>query len=108
MFKLFCLFYSAGVGRTGTFIAIDMLTRYIQDVLSQDDSPTILNGHADKDDDDDPIYANLTDTGNGLMMENRKLLKENKAEIDIFRTVLWLRSQRRLLVQQEVSPVKQL
>ncbi len=93
------LFYSDGVGRTGTFIAIDMLTRYIRDVLSQGDSPTSLNGHADNDDDNDHVL----DTVNGLMMENRKVHKENKAGIDIFRTVLWLRSQRRLLVQQEVS-----
>ncbi len=84
-----------------------MLTRYIRDVLSQGDSPTILNRHADSDDDDnDHIYANVSDTGNGLMMDKRKMLKEIKAEIDIFRTVLWLQTQRRLVILREVSPVR--
>ncbi len=103
---------SAGVGRTGTFIAIDMLTRYIEAALSPGRRMTIIHdefqaiggfNEADDGDDGSPIYMNLSDAENALMLENRRMLARATEDVDIFRTVLWLRSKRRFLVQEEVN-----
>ncbi|VDL64617.1 unnamed protein product [Hymenolepis diminuta] len=56
---------SAGVGRTGTFIAIDMLARYIRSLMLSAKQNGLMNG---KDSEEsilnEAIYANLTDSGN--------------------------------------------
>ncbi len=85
-----------------------MLTRYIQDALTpvHNEFPT-FDGFDETDDhgDGSPIYVNVRETENALMLENRRMLARTTEDVDIFRTVLWLRSKRRFLVQEEVKSV---
>ncbi len=89
-----------------------MLTRYIEAALSPGRRMTIIHDEfhaiggfnaADDGDDDNPIYMNLREADNALMLENRQMLARATEDVDIFRTVLWLRSKRRFLVQEEVN-----
>ena len=89
---------SAGVGRTGTFIAIDMLARYIRGLMEDG----VKNGGY-KIPPEEAVYSNLTESGKSILLENRLTLSKVSASIDIFKTVLWLRSQRLKSVQQDVS-----
>ncbi len=86
-----------------------MLTRYIQDALTPVHNEFHIIGGFDETDDysDDgsPIYVNVRETENALMLENRKMLARTTEDVDVFRTVLWLRSKRRFLVQEEVKAV---
>ncbi len=86
-----------------------MLTRYIQDALTPvHDEIHTFGGFDETDDhgdDGSPIYVNVRETENALMLDNRKLLARTTEDVDIFRTVLWLRSKRRFLVQEEVKAV---
>ncbi len=89
-----------------------MLTRYIEAALSPGRRMTIIHdeshsiggfNEADDGDDGSPIYINMREAENALMLENRRMLARATEDVDIFRTVLWLRSKRRFLVREEVS-----
>ncbi len=86
-----------------------MLTRYIQDALTpvHNEFPTFdgFDETSDHGDDGSPIYVNVRETENALILENRKMLARTTEDVDIFDTVLWLRSKRRFLVQEEVNAV---
>lgn len=75
-----------------------MLTRHVEHALESSGQKTPQKT-AQLIVDDEPLYANLT----GTEMTKFPLQNRSADEIDIFKTVLWLRSQRRLLVQQEVK-----
>ncbi len=96
------IFCSAGIGRTGTFIAIDMLARFIQDTLSEINvGGRITESRVEEE---DHVYANLSNMDNlPLPDQNRRALEQSTEDVDIYGTVLWLRSQRRFLVQKDVS-----
>ncbi len=84
-----------------------MLTRYIQDAVSPvHDGVHTFGGFDETDnhgDDGSATYVNVREAENALMLENRKILARTTEDVDIFRTVLWLRSKRRFLVQEEVN-----
>ncbi|KAM7534626.1 hypothetical protein Aperf_G00000112642 [Anoplocephala perfoliata] len=90
---------SAGVGRTGTFLAIDMLARYIFGLISSGEGSGLANGKEEGE----SIYANLTTSGKSIPLQNRKSMKNCTSNIDIFQTVLWLRSQRMKSVEQDIQ-----
>ncbi|KAL5103289.1 Receptor-type tyrosine-protein phosphatase alpha [Taenia crassiceps] len=96
---------SAGVGRTGTFIAIDMLARYIQRLVQMDDEESVSNAKAEEDDASwhESVYANLTASGKAILLHNRATLDKSTPTVDVFETVLWLRSQRLKTVQQDIQ-----
>lgn len=49
------------------------------------------------------VYANLTESGKAILLHNRATLDKCTLTVDIYQTVLWLRSQRLKTVQQDVS-----
>ncbi|VDO01876.1 unnamed protein product [Rodentolepis nana] len=94
---------SAGVGRTGTFMAIDMLARYIRDLMAFEGQNCLMNGKEDMESTfNESIYANLTDSGKSIVLQNRSTLAKCSSSIDVFQTVLWIRSQRMKSVEQDV------
>lgn len=48
------------------------------------------------------IYANLTDSGKSIVLQNRSILAKCASNVDVFQTVLWIRSQRMKAVEQDV------
>uniref|UniRef100_A0A5K3FPI3 TYR_PHOSPHATASE_2 domain-containing protein n=1 Tax=Mesocestoides corti TaxID=53468 RepID=A0A5K3FPI3_MESCO len=95
---------SAGVGRTGTFIAADILARYIRghfENAKQDGKFEPLDAEGAPE--GEPVYANLSPLGTAFLLKNRETLNKTSSVVDVFRTVLWLRSQRRLFVQQDTQ-----
>nr|CDS26582.1 receptor type tyrosine protein phosphatase,protein tyrosine phosphatase receptor type [Hymenolepis microstoma] len=95
---------SAGVGRTGTFIAIDMLARYIRDLMASEERNCLMNGKEDMESTlNESIYANLTDSGKSIVLQNRSALAKCSSNIDVFQTVLWIRSQRMKAVEQDIQ-----
>ncbi|EUB60289.1 Receptor-type tyrosine-protein phosphatase alpha [Echinococcus granulosus] len=96
---------SAGVGRTGTFIAIDMLARYIEGLVEL--GKRRVSSNTKTEDNGVPwqesIYANLTESGKAILLHNRATLDKSTSMVDIFQTVLWLRSQRLKSVQQDIQ-----
>ncbi|KAL5964538.1 Receptor-type tyrosine-protein phosphatase alpha [Taenia solium] len=96
---------SAGVGRTGTFIAIDMLTRYIQGLVGMEERKSVSSTKAEEDDVpwQESVYANLTESGKAILLHNRATLDKTTSTVDIYQTVLWLRSQRLKTVQQDAA-----
>ncbi|CDI98041.1 protein tyrosine phosphatase receptor type [Echinococcus multilocularis] len=96
---------SAGVGRTGTFIAIDMLARYIEGLVELGKRRVSSKTKAGDNSVtwQESIYANLTESGKAILLHNRATLDKSTSTVDIFQTVLWIRSQRLKSVQQDIQ-----
>ena len=94
------------MGRTGTFIAIDMLATYIRGLLESGEKNGLMKikkGEGNGALMQEAVYENLTDAGKSILLENRATLSKISANVDIFKTILWLRSQRSMSVQRDVS-----
>ncbi|KAM7534101.1 hypothetical protein Aperf_G00000112671 [Anoplocephala perfoliata] len=81
---------SAGVGRTGTFLAIDILTRYIQNLIAFEEGNSPLN----MKNEGEFIYTNLASSGKSIYLQKGMAPVKCASKVDVFQTVLWLRSQR--------------
>ncbi|VDM27790.1 unnamed protein product [Hydatigera taeniaeformis] len=96
---------SGGVGRTGTFIAIDMLARYLQRVMGMEEKKSVGEAMAAEDDMSwhESVYENMRESEKPIPLYNCAALDQSTSTLDIYHTVLWLRSQRFKSVQQDVS-----
>ncbi|KUI62743.1 Tyrosine-protein phosphatase 2 [Cytospora mali] len=104
---------SAGVGRSGTFIALEHLIRELEaGVLENWDSPThFRKGNAKADDDDDDVVASTEDPAEVDMGVERQEAAapapapavEVEGDDLIFHTVNQLREQRRHMVQADTQ-----
>lgn len=86
------------MGRTGTFLAIDMLARYIRSSIAFEGENALMNGK----DEGESVYANLTNSGKSIPLQNRTVIMKCASKVDVFQAVLWLRSQRMKSVEQDV------